>query len=106
LYLVLGDIAAPADAASTYNVFLDLPSGVTNPGTTDAHYMGTLHFFGAAGHEQHGPSSHRIVMNITSKVRKLLASRALTATPTVTLVRHGDAESQKPTVGQVLLVEA
>jgi tyrosinase len=106
LYLVLGDIAAPADAASTYNVFLDLPSGVTNPGTTDPHYVGTLHFFGAAGHEQHGPSSHRIVMNITNKVRRLLANRALTATPTVTLIRHGDAESEKPTVGQVLLVEA
>jgi len=28
------------------------------------------------------------------------------ATPTVTLVRHGEAESEKPTVGQVLLVEA
>jgi tyrosinase len=106
LYLVLGDIAAPADAASTYNVFLDLPSGVTNPGTTDAHYVGTLHFFGAAGHEQHGPSSHRIVMNITNKVRRLLANRALTATPTVTLIRHGDAETEKPTIGQVLLVEA
>jgi tyrosinase len=106
LYLVLGDISAPADAASTYNVFLDLPAGVTNPGTNDSHYMGTLHFFGAAGHEQHGPSSHRIVMNVTAKIRRLLANRGLTATPTVTLVRHGEAESAKPTVGQVLLVEA
>jgi hypothetical protein len=68
--------------------------------------MGTLHFFGAAGHEQHGPSSHRIVMNITNKARRLLANRALTGTPTVTLIRHGEAESDKPTVGQVLLVEA
>jgi len=105
LYLVLGDVSAPADAASTYNVFLDLPSGVANPGTSDPHYMGTLHFFGAAGHEQHGPSSHRIVMNVTTKIRRLLANRALTATPAVTLVRHGDVESARPTVGQVLLVE-
>jgi tyrosinase len=105
-YLVLGDIAAPTDAASTYNVFLDLPATVTTPSPADPHYMGTLHFFGAAGHEQHGPSSHRIVMNITLKVRRLLASKSLTATPTVTLIRHGSAESQSPTVGQVLLVEA
>jgi hypothetical protein len=45
-------------------------------------------------------------MNVTTKVRRLLATRALSATPSVTLIRHGDAESQSPTVGQVLLVEA
>ncbi len=106
LYLVLGDISAPADAASTYNVFIDLPEGTPNPGPGDAHYMGTLHFFGAAGHEQHGASGHRVVMNVTNKVRRLLANRALSASPSVTLIRHGDPESQSPTVGQVLLVEA
>ena len=106
LYLVLGDIAAPADAASTYNVYIDLPDATAHPGPGDPHFMGTLHFFGAAGHEQHGPSSHKIVMNVTTRIRRLLATRSLTAMPSVTLIRHGDAESQSPTVGQVLLVEA
>ena len=105
LYLVLGDVSAPADAASTYNVFIDLPEGTTNPGPGDAHYMGTLHFFGAAGHEQHGASGHRVVMNVTNRIRRLLANRGLSASPSATLIRHGDPESQSPTVGQVLLVE-
>jgi hypothetical protein len=106
LYLVLGGISAPSDAAATYNVFLDLPDAASSPGPDDSHYVGTLHFFGAAGHDQHDPSSHRVVFNVTARVKALMAKGALTATPTVTLIRRGDAESASPTVGQVLLVES
>ena len=105
LYLVLGGLSAPADATSTYNVFLGLPDGAADPGTDDPHYVGTLHFFGAAGHDAHAPSSHRIVFNLTKRMGALSAAGALTATPNVTLVRRGDPESTAPTVAQVFLVE-
>jgi tyrosinase len=105
LYLVLGGLSAPADATATYNVFLGLPDGAADPGPGDPHYVGTLHFFGAAGHGAHAPSSHRISFNLTKKMDALSAAGALSATPNVTLVRRGDPESTPPTVAQVFLVE-
>lgn len=105
LYLVLAGLSAPADAASTYNVFLGLPDGTADPGTDDPHYVGTLHFFGASGHDAHAPSSHRIVFNITNRMAALTRAGALSGEANVTLVRRGEAESAPPTVSQVFLVE-
>ena len=51
--------------------------------------MGTLNFFHAAGHEQHGLSGRATVFNVTNTVNALLAKGLLTTTPAVTLVRHG-----------------
>jgi hypothetical protein len=106
LYLVLGDISAPGDAASTYNVYLDLPEGATTDSVDDPHYVGTLNFFHASGHEQHAGGGHRTVFNVTNQVKALKAKGVLTATPSVTLVRRGDPESAKPTVGQIVLYES
>jgi tyrosinase len=105
LYLVLGGLSAPADTTSTWNVFLGLPEGTADPGTSDPHYVGTLHFFGASGHAAHAPSSHRIAFNLTKRVRALTTAGALSASPSVTLVRQGDPESAAPTVAQVYLME-
>jgi tyrosinase len=105
LYLVLGGLSAPADAAATYNVFLGLPDGVADPGPADPHYVGTLHFFGAAGHDSHAASGHRIVFNITNRLPALTSAGALSGEARVTLVRRGEAESASPTVSQVFLVE-
>lgn len=107
LYLVLGGISAPDTAASTYNVYLNLPEGSTAAGADDPHYVGTLHFFGASGHADHAPGGgHRTVFNVTTKVRALRASGALTGAPSVTLVRRGEEEGEKPVVSQIVLVEA
>lgn len=107
LYLALGDVSAPGDAASTYNVFLDLPEGDPTPTVDNPHFVGTLNFFGAAMHDQHGSgASHQTVFNVTDKVKALKAAGKLTAAPSVTLVRRGDPESEKPTVGQILLFES
>ena len=59
LYLVLAGIVAAPDDNSNYNVFLDLPEGQGNPPTSDPHYVGTLNFFNAAGHEELAPPDTR-----------------------------------------------
>lgn len=104
LYFVAGDISAPAGTASTYNVYLNLPESAD---ATPAHpsYLGTIQFFGAAGHDDHGPSSHRLAFHVTDKVRALMGDKLLTGTPAITLVRHGEPEGGKPTIGQMLLTE-
>jgi tyrosinase len=107
LYLVLGGITAPDNVDSTYNVFLDLPEGTSAPGPDNPHYAGTLHFFGAAGHEQHEASAHRTAFNVTGTANALKAKGLLTATPTVTLVRQGtEPENAKPVVRQIYLMES
>lgn len=105
LYLVLGGLSASGEVASTYNVFMELPEAAANAGPDHPHFVGTLHFFGAAGHDRHGLPAQRVVFNVTDKVRGLMTNNALTATPSVTLVRHGDPEREKPTIGQVVLIE-
>ena len=103
LYLVIGGITAAEDDDSTYNVFLDLPEGQTDAPTTDPHYVGTLNFFNAAGHEDHAAAGHNTTFNVTDTVKALQGK--LTATPKVTLVRIGDAKGATPKIRQVYLVE-
>ncbi len=107
VYLVLGGVSAPDDADATYNVFFDLPENSTAATPSDRNYVGTLHFFGTAGHEDHGPSGHKTVFNVTETVKALQASAQLTATPSVTLVRQGGdpAKASKVVVRQVYLME-
>jgi tyrosinase len=105
LYLVLGGVTAPPDAASTYNVFLDLSDAAAQPGPTHPNYVGTLHFFGSSADGGHDGTGHDFAFNVTAKVRALIAQKALDASPNVTFVRHGPAESSPPTVAQMYLVE-
>ena len=103
-YLLLGGVSAPDDAGSTYNVYLDLPDSVRTPGPDSAHYVGTLHFFGAMASGGHTHTGHRVPFNITDKLDVLRGSSS--ANRTLTFVRHGDEESEPPTISDVALVEA
>jgi tyrosinase len=106
VYLTLGGISAAEDDDSTYNVFLDLPDGTNAPGTDDPHYVGTLNFFHAAGHDQHSGGGHRTSFNATDTVKGLQAKSLLKPTPTVTLLRQGgDSKATKPVIRQINLVE-
>lgn len=109
-YLVLGDIKVQADpGAATYNVHFDLPEGAGAPSTDDPTYVGTLNFFGAEPHHDHGDNDiegHGAVFNVTGAVRKLQASGKLSDKPSVTLVPRGEGHDQaKPTIGELSLVE-
>jgi tyrosinase len=106
LYLVLAGIVAAPDDDSTYNVFLDLPEGQGNPPTSDPHYVGTLNFFNAAGHEEHGAAGHKTTFNVTDTVKALQAKSQPSAKPSVTLVRRGDAKGANPIVRQIYLMES
>ena len=106
LYLVIGGVVAADDDDSTYNVFLDLPEGQSDPSTSDPHYVGTLNFFNAAGHEDHGAAGHKTTFNVTDTVKALQAKSLLTAKPTVTLLRRGDAKGTSPKIRQVYLIES
>lgn len=105
VYLVLGAIMVHDATDTTYNVFLDLPEGASAD-ASDPHYAGTLHFFGAAGHEDHQGDGHKTVFNVTDTVKYLQAKGQLTQAPTVTLIRQGgELGAAKPTVGQIYLLE-
>jgi tyrosinase len=104
LYLVLGGITAPADAGTTYNVYLDLPDSAAAPGPDSPHYLGTLGFFGAAEPGVHAHAGHRVAFNVTH-ARDVLGAPGQSG-HMLTFVRHGDRESFSPAVGEVVLAEA
>ena len=104
---MLGGVSANEPTDATYNVFLDLPADVTQPGTDDPRYVGTLNFFGASGDHGHSSGGHRSIFNVTNTMRDLQAKAQLGATPNVTLVRRGaPAEKAKPTIAQIVLIES
>jgi tyrosinase len=104
LYLLFGGLSAPADASSTYNVFLDLSDAARTPGPDSPHYLGTLDFFSAMGPQGHVHDGRRLPFNITGKLDGLATDWQ--ANHTLTFVRHGDEESEPPAIAEVVLVEA
>jgi tyrosinase len=105
LYLVLGNITAPAGTPTTFNVFWGRPDGAAGLTPRDPRFLGTLHFFGVSV-EQHEGAGHEVAFNITDKVGALPGAGNSNAAIDISFVRRGPNPDGAPTVGQVALVEA
>ncbi len=105
LYLVLKDLQTNAQPGVLYDVYLDLPESASTNEAND-NYVGTINFFNA-DHAHTGTASHKFYsFDVTEVARKLQSKGGAPEKPTVTIAPAGEpAETAKPVVGQVSLVE-
>jgi hypothetical protein len=98
LYLVLGKLRAEGAVGAVYEVYFDLPAGVT-PSRDDPHYVADFNFFDAES-SRRGAS-----FNITDLVARLQRKGALGESPTVTIVPNGSpSAAARPSVDSIAIV--
>ena len=106
LYLVIKNLRAEVHPGVLYHVYLGLPEG-TQPKGARQYQVGTINFFNAVPHQNHGDSQSGNANNkfysfeVTEAARKTLKDK-----PSVTIAPFGEpAAEAKPMVGEVSLVE-
>lgn len=101
LFLVLDDLRAAQQPGIIYEIYLGLPPGAT-PSASDAHYVGTLNFFGVAP-----PNTARQSRsyNVTSLIQRLLSEGLPENSLAVTIVGNGQgAADVAPSIGRIAIV--
>jgi tyrosinase len=106
VYLVLRDLRAEAQPGVVYRILLDLPNGSAARGGS-ARQVGTVNFFGVAGHDSHGSpdkDNRFLSFDITALAAPLLKNGQLSAEPTVTISPLGRPLAEaKAVIGEVSL---
>jgi tyrosinase len=110
LYVVLKGLHAEVQPEVLYHVYLNLPENVT-PDNGGAHYVGTINFFDATGHGDHGGAAPAqgtpkfYGLNATTVAKSLQTQGLLKTTPSLTIVPSGTPVGEaKPVIGEVSLV--
>jgi tyrosinase len=104
LYLVLEQLHARATPEIIYDLYLNLPPGATGE-EAQAHRVGDINFFEAAGHEGHDTDAF-FSYDITDVARNLLEMRRLGFNAVVTVVPAGiPAVNARPEIGRLSIVE-
>lgn len=111
LSVLFKGLKAKAAPGIVYQVFLDLPAEPT-PEQLKLHYVGTLNFFDAVGHDNHTQEnansgmSKPVPMRITKVAKTLREKNMLAAKPTLVIIPQGTAEEgAMPTIKEVQIVE-
>jgi tyrosinase len=107
MYLVVKDLHTNLQPGVLYNIYLDLPEGVS-ANEESPNYAGTIDFFDA--HARHGASASSnqkfFSFDITDVAKRLQSKNSLDAKPTVTIAPVGEpTANSSPVVGQISLVE-
>jgi tyrosinase len=112
-YLRLDGLRAATQPGVAYDVYLDLPEGVT-PDRSNASYVGSVNFFAAvvhgahaAGHAPAAAAKKSYSLVATDTVRKLQEAGRLTEAPRVTLVPTGaPRQGAAPTISSIALLSS
>lgn len=117
LFLVLRDLQTDVQPGVLYHVYLEAPAAEGQP--PEAHLVGSINFFDAEDHEDHGGADAEGAtpadaarpekfhsFDVTELVRRLAAADRLSGTPRVTIApADAPAAEAEPLVGEVRLVE-
>ena len=114
VHLRLENVTASAQPATSYDVYLDPPSGQA-PTRADASFVGSLNFFAVvrhAGHDQADMAAgeemgapRNFSFDVTEVVRKLKAANRLSDVPSVVLAPNSAPVSgAAPRIGRIALV--
>lgn len=108
-YLVIRDLKAEAPPEAAFHVYLDMPPD-TPPARRRAYYAGTIHFFDAVAHEDHGSTMSGddkfFSFDVTTVAKRLAAQNKLKPAPAVTIVPTGEPNAEaRPVVGEIKLIE-
>lgn len=116
LYLVLEDLMAHSPPETVYDLFLNLPSGLSAQ-AAQAYRVGDVNFFEAVGHMGHSSSSSSnsdpasgsgpfFSYDITDVARALLAKGRIGRNAVVTVVPAGPpGPDARPEIGRLSIVE-
>jgi tyrosinase len=112
LFLVVKDLRAEQQPGVLYDLYLEIPEGVTGDKRKD-YFIGTVNFFHAAGHMAHGekPQPKKgpekfLSFDVTELARKLLAMKVLTDKATLVIVPDGKpVDEAKAVIGEIRVVE-
>lgn len=105
IYLVLRDLSARTTPGVLFHVYLELPAA-ERPLPESPHRVGTINFFEAAAHADHGPHPLVFSFDVTRLLRELRSRGRLGDTPSVTIApARVPAPQARPVVGSIALVE-
>src|ERR1700675_2257011 len=106
VYLVARGLGTDEPPETIYQIYLGLPPDVA-PDPNGIYYVGSLHFFSAAGRNAEGQADPRFLsFDVTALLRTLQSRNSLADTTAVTIVPAGTPRaSAKPVIGEVTLVE-
>jgi tyrosinase len=108
LFLVLRNLSAVDQPGALFNIFLGLPNNaIATP--TDAHKIGSIHFFDAIGHGRGATAASPqkfFSFDITDLAKRLAGEGLLTTTPRLTIAPSNELETNaRPVVGEIILIE-
>jgi tyrosinase len=112
LFIVIKDLQVNIQPGVLYHIYLDLPDD-SKKEQMKPHYVGSVNFFHAEQHENHGHESmpnarpeRFISFNITSLAKQLADKKLLTDKPTLTIAPAGEpAEGSQPIIGTIEVVQ-